>query len=119
MACFRVKYNIEYDNVGDLYRLPKAPELIKIANDVATDVFFDTASDNDPIWVDISTLEYDYGGQIFLDVANEKNGIFTSSEVTGDCLTEVYKFINNSVWLLANGFWNDNGVWRDDANWID
>lgn len=94
MACFRVKYRIEYNITTGLYRLPKAPELIKIANIVVPDVFFDTASDNDPIWFDPSALDYDYGGQWFFDVANNKNMIVTDTTVTGDCLNKVLSFVD-------------------------
>lgn len=89
----RVRYRIEYDSSGDLYRLPKAPELIKIAHSVATDIFFDSTNDYEPEWVDISTLNEDYGQQIFFDVTNEKNMFFVNTAVTGDCLTDVYNFI--------------------------
>jgi len=95
MSCFRVKYRIEYDSVNDLYRLPKAPELIKIANSVAANVFYTIATDNTPVWVDITALSYNYGGQWFFNVAKEKDMFVTSSEVTGDCLDSVNIFINN------------------------
>ena len=92
---------MDYDSVNDLYRLPKAPELIKIANSVALDVFYDSGNDYEPEWVDISTLQYDYGGQWFFDVSNGKNMFVTSSEVTGTCLNSVNKLINNVVELRS------------------
>lgn len=119
MACSRVKYNIDYDLDNDLYRLPKAPELIKIANDVALDIFYDTGDDNNPIWVDIATLEYNYGGQWFFNVSDEKNMIVTDSEITGDCLDDVRKFIKHPEWILESGSWDDSGAWLDDKNWND
>lgn len=96
MSCFRVKYRIEYDSVNDLYRLPKAPELIKIANVVALDVFYDSGTDYTPLWVDLQTLQYDYGQQIFFDVANENNMLFLDTAISGPCLNAVYKKINIS-----------------------
>ena len=94
MATFRVKYRLEYNSTTGLYRMPKAPELIKIAHAVATDVFFDSSSDYEPSWFDSSLLSNAYSGQIFFDVDANKNLIFTSSEITGDCLDKVYKFID-------------------------
>lgn len=91
--CSRVKYRIEYDSDNDLYRLPKAPELIKIADSVAHDIFFNSSSDYDPIWVDISTLNNDYGQQIFFNVSEEKNMIFTDTQLSGTCLNLIYKKI--------------------------
>ena len=99
MSCFRVKYRIEYDSVNDLYRFPKAPELVKIAHSVATDVFYDSSNDYEPEWVDITALEYGYGGQWFFNVADEKNMFVTSEEVTGVCLNSVHKFIGYTVSL--------------------
>lgn len=84
---------MEYDSVNDLYRLPKAPELIKIADSVASDVFFDSSADYEPVWVDSSALEYDYGQQIFFNVADNKNMIFSDTQITGDCINSIYNFI--------------------------
>jgi hypothetical protein len=85
---------MDYDIVNDLYRLPKAPELIKELHSVAAEVFYDSTDDYAPIWFDSSALSYIYGGQLFFDVANNRNMFLTSEEVTGDCLTNVYEFIN-------------------------
>lgn len=92
----RVKYDLEYDSSGDLYRFKgKPPEIIIEANDAAVDVFFDTASDNDQEWFDASTLNYNYSDQIFFDVNNNKNLTALSSAITGDCLTTMNGFVNN------------------------
>lgn len=90
----RVRYKIDYDSGTDLYSLPKSPELIKIANSVALNVFFDSTSDYTPIPVDITALTGNYGDQIFFDVTNEKNMVFVDTAVTGDCLTEINEFVN-------------------------
>jgi hypothetical protein len=117
MSCFRVKYRIEYNQGTDKYRLPKAPELIKIADSVASDVFFDSSSDYASKWVTLSDLNSDYGQQIFFDVTNEKNMIFTNTQISGNCLNSVYKFTN--AWILADGIWDDSGIWVDDDKWND
>lgn len=98
----------------------KAPELIKIAIAAGTvDLFFDSSNDYEPEWFDSTALEYTYGDQIFTDVDNQKNMVWLSSDISGECLVDMFVFINNGDWLLENGFWNDDGIWRDDRNWID
>jgi hypothetical protein len=89
-----VKYRVEYNSGTDKYKLPKAPELIKIAHSVAAEVFYDSTSDYDAKWVTLSDLQYDYGQQIFFDVANEKNMFFVSTQVSGGCVNSVYDYIN-------------------------
>ena len=116
-ALSRVRYDITY-NAGD-YTMPKAPELIKIGNVAATDIFFDTSSDNDPIIVDMETIDLNYGDQIFTNVPEQVNMIWVPDVLTGDCLAAVNQYVKNYDWILANGFWDDNNQWNDGANWID
>jgi hypothetical protein len=72
-----------------------APELIKIALATGTEaLFFGPAPDYTPIYFDAELLSYTYGDQIFLDVANQKNFIWLSEAVSGDCLDEMIDFIN-------------------------
>ena len=78
----------------------KAPELIKIAIAAGTvDTFFDSGNDYEPVWFDAEALQATYGGQIFTDVTNQKNMVWTSSEITGTCFNEMNDFINNTVEL--------------------
>jgi len=100
----------------------KAPELIKIAIAVgAESIFFDVSNDYEPIWFDSEQLEYFYGSQIFTDVENQKNMIWTDTPVTGDCLQTTYDFIGYEIWLLETGYWNDSAgnVWADESLWVD
>lgn len=104
----RVRYRINYNSVNGLYSLPKAPELIKIAHSVATDVFFNSATDYTPIEVDITTLSADYGQQIFFDVVNEKNMFFLDITLSGDCLTSTYDYIEYTpapLSVLGVAYW--------------
>lgn len=92
----RVKYDLEYDSINDLYRFKGKPqEVIKILHAVATDVFFDSLNDYEPEWVDSSALNYNYSDQVFFDVALNKNFVILSSAVTGDCLANMDAFVNN------------------------
>jgi hypothetical protein len=84
------------------YKLPKDPEQIKIAHAVAPEVFYDSTDDYEPIAFDSSTLEYNYGDQIFFDVAENKNLVFLSEALTGDCLLEMNEFVNNPAVIWKN-----------------
>lgn len=92
----RVKYHMEYDDVNDLYRLPKAPELIVACENAAVGVFYTAASDYEPVWFDSSALNGNYGDQIFFDVTNNKNLVILSQSISDPCLTIMEDFTNNS-----------------------
>lgn len=92
----RVKYDLEYNSTSGLYRFKgKPPEVIKILHSVAADVFFDSASDYDPVWFDSSLLSYNYSNQVFFDVAQNKNFVILNTTITGDCLESMNNFVNN------------------------
>lgn len=114
----RVKYNMIYTSDTE-YNLPKAPELIKECEEAASGVFYNSASDYDPIVFDPSLLDVVYNNQIFFDVSNNKNFVVLSESISDPCLIQMRKFVNDSVWLLANGFWLDQGEWVDSEVWND
>lgn len=87
----RVKYNMP---MGNGAVMPKAPELVKIGITVAPDVFFDSATDYTPVPFDSTLVDYNYGDQIFTDVAAQKNMVWVGSALTGTCLFNVLDFIN-------------------------
>lgn len=94
----RVKYDLEYDSSGDLYRFKgKPPEIIIEANDAAVDVFFDTSNNNEQEWFDSSTLDYNQGNQIFFDVNLNKNLTVLSLEIGEECLDAMNGFVNNPI----------------------
>lgn len=73
-----------------------APQLIKIAVAQGTEaVFFGSAPTYTPIYFDSTELEYTYGNQIFCDVANQRNFVWLSETISGDCLAAMNDFINN------------------------
>lgn len=116
----RVKYDLEYDFSGDLYRFKGKPqEEIKVFNVAANDVFFDSGDDFEPIWFDSTLLEYNYTDQIFFDVSNNKNFIVLSSAISSPCLEIVFDFINYKEWILENNIWDDTGIWMDTKTWND
>lgn len=91
----RVKYDMEYDSDNDLYRLPKAPELIIACENAAVGIFYTAASDYEPVWFDSSVLNGIYGDQIFFDVTGNKNFIVLSESISDPCLTTMTNFTNN------------------------
>lgn len=98
----------------------KAPELIKIAIAAGTtNTFFDTTNDYEPVIFESSDLEYTYSNQIFFNVASNKNMIWLSAAVTGDCLEDMLSFVNYTFWILEGGDWHDDGDWDDTGVWID
>jgi hypothetical protein len=103
MSCFRVKYQLEYNNGTGLYRLPKASELIKIAIDAGCDsVFFDSGSDYDPIWFDYITIEHNYNDQVFFYRAEKIKFIWFSEPLTGECLMNILEWLDLSPYLLIS-----------------
>lgn len=112
----RVKYNMP---MGDGAVMPKAPELVKIGITAAPDIFFDSATDYTPVPFDSTLVDYNYGDQIFTDVAAQKNMVWTEVAITGECLTNINNFIKNGAWILEGGVWNDTGIWIDTETWID
>ncbi len=116
----RVKYDLEYDSINDLYRFKGKPqEIIKIVDVVANDVFFDSSNNYEPVWFDSSSLEYVYGDQVFFDLLNNKNFVVLESSISEPCLTNMKNFINYTVWILDTNFWNDSGSWIDAETWND
>ena len=116
----RVKYDLEYDSSGDLYRFKgKPPEIIKVVNVVANDIFFDSGDDFEPVWFDSTALEYIYGDQVFFDVFNNKNLVVLDTVLTGDCLSDMEDFIKYKYWPIESGFWDDGGTWLDSETWND
>lgn len=94
MSCFRVKYDLEYNDGTGLYRFPKAPELIKISIDAGCDtIFFDSGSDYDPLWFDQSALAENYGDQVFFNVTDGLKFLWLSEPVTGSCLDAVLSWL--------------------------
>lgn len=91
----RVKYDLEYNSTSGLYRFKGKPvEVINIMNSVATDVFFDTSSDNDPIWFDSSALSSVYGDTVFFNVNKNKNLVVLNTSISDPCLTKMKSFVN-------------------------
>jgi hypothetical protein len=115
----RVSYDLLYNESTGDFSMPKAPELIIACHNAAPDVFFDSASDYDPIEFDYSLLIPSYGDQIFFNLPDVKDFIVLSQAIAGDCLAAMSIFVKNSEWLLENGFWNDNGIWKDGSTWND
>lgn len=77
------------------YSLPKAPELIKICESVAPGVFYNSSLDYEPFVFNPTTLEKNYGDQIFFNTDDNKNFIILDQPLTGDCLDKMNKFVNN------------------------
>lgn len=90
----RVKYDLEYDSLNDLYRFKGKPsEVIVAAHNAAPNVFFDSTTDYTPIWFDSSLLNYIYSDQVFFNTASNKNLIVLPAVISDPCLTTVSDYI--------------------------
>ena len=90
----RVKYDLIVDG-NTLEFKGKAPEMIKVQLSAgATDIFFDSSDDYNTVAFNPTLLGYNYGDQIFLDVAGQKNFTWLNQAVSGDCLVKMNNFVN-------------------------
>jgi len=89
-----------------------APELIKIALATGTEAtFFGSAPTYTPIYFDSELLEATYGNQVFLDVDLQKNFVWLSEAVSGECLNKMNDFVNNTAVLI----WEDYFEYPDGS----
>lgn len=102
LTAARVKYNLSES--GGLYALPKAQELILICEAVAPGIFYNSASNYDPIFFDLSTIDTNYGDQIFFNPDDLTDFIILDQPISGECLLQILLLLKDWKALVIDHY---------------
>jgi hypothetical protein len=103
----RVSYDLLTDHLvsggspsNNLKQKGPGPELVKSAIGAGEEArFFGAAPTYTPIYFDRTALSEVYGNQIFTNVDDQKNMVWLSEAVSGDCLDDMKDFIGGESFI--------------------